>query len=68
LLHSVCPGGPGMGRSQSGRGAPRKDPTQEMTVGLSLEEMYSGLTKKMKITRNVSYFPVNVNQCLISFI
>ena len=34
--------------------APRQDPPIEHTVNLSLEELYSGCTKKMKISRNVS--------------
>ena len=42
-----------MGRSQSCRNAPRKDPPLEMKLGLTLEELYVGVTKKMKISRNV---------------
>ena len=53
--HGVPPSvpGPGMGRSQSCRNAPRKDPPLEMKLGLTLEELYVGVTKKMKISRNV---------------
>ena len=42
------------GRSASGRAAPRKDPPIESTLNMTLEELYSGTTKKMKISRNVS--------------
>lgn len=41
------------GRSASGRAAPRKDPPIESTLNMTLEELYSGTTKKMKISRNV---------------
>lgn len=44
----------GMGRAGSGRSAaPRKDPAIENTLNVSLEELYTGTTKKMKISRNV---------------
>lgn len=34
-------------------GAPRQDPPVEHTLNLNLEELYSGCTKKMKISRKV---------------
>jgi len=38
----------------SGRSQPRKDPPIEKDLALTLEEVYSGCTKKMKISRRVS--------------
>ncbi|GAX73219.1 hypothetical protein CEUSTIGMA_g672.t1 [Chlamydomonas eustigma] len=44
--------GQGFGRSGSNRSAgPRKDPPIESPLNLSLEELYSGTSKKMKICR-----------------
>ena len=39
----------------SGRGAKKQDPPIERDLYLSLEEVYHGCTKKMKISRRVSY-------------
>ena len=51
--------GSGFGGLQ-GRGARRQDPAIERELALSLEELFHGCTKKMKISRRViiSYFPV----------
>ena len=38
----------------SGHSQPRKDPPIEKDLALTLEEVYSGCTKKMKISRRVS--------------
>eukprot|EP00300_Choanocystis_sp_HF-7_P042914 c9571_g1_i1.p3 GENE.c9571_g1_i1~~c9571_g1_i1.p3 ORF type:complete len:238 (+),score=43.13 c9571_g1_i1:3-716(+) len=52
------PGMPGMGGMPGGRrggaaAAPRKAPTIERDLLVSLEELYSGTTKKLRITRKV---------------
>lgn len=44
--------GQGVGAGMK-RGGPRKDPPVEHALNLSLEELYSGTTKKMKISRKV---------------
>ncbi|KAI0562969.1 Chaperone J-domain containing protein [Gracilaria domingensis] len=47
-------GGPqGFSSFSHGR-APRKQPDTEVSLFLSLEELYGGVTKKLKITRNVA--------------
>ena len=49
-------GMPGMGMPGMGgmRGATRKDPDIEYPLNCSLEELYKGATKKMKLKRNVN--------------
>jgi len=39
-----------------GRGAKKQDPSIERELALSLEEVFHGCTKKMKISRRVSTF------------
>jgi DnaJ-class molecular chaperone len=48
-------GGPygGMGGMGGRPQGPRKDPTIEVKLGCTLEELYTGTTKKMKINRQV---------------
>ena len=51
----------------SGRSQPKKDPPVTKDLFLTLKEVYSGCTKKMKISRRVrnnpyhmrSYIPIN---------
>ncbi|KAK9830290.1 hypothetical protein WJX72_010827 [[Myrmecia] bisecta] len=47
------PGGMGGMPGGMGRGAKRKEPAIEVPVAVTLEELYKGTTKKMKISRNI---------------
>jgi len=46
-----------------GRGAKKQDPAIERELVLSLEEVFHGCTKKMKISRRVVNFIIELNLC-----
>lgn len=57
MSQGMGPGTPGMRNMRQSR--PRKDPAVENSLNLTLEELYKGTTKKMKIIRNVQGRPAS---------